>query len=157
MYGHDINTIRCYLTRERRICMVYELGSQQFSKYLGTSCLRGTVTLRMAMTYMSSDAPWHKEQEYIQFRYGKFKCFKDIRKFPLFCPHPIRGTMTLTNVRLYYVWQLLWAFWAHCFLRSFIHVPYIRTRQYSIPYCGPTPTTGAMILTNMLLKYSRKF
>jgi hypothetical protein len=49
------------------------------------------------------------------------------------------GTMTLTNLCLYYVctFMLISALWAHWFLRrSFKYVPFTST---TFPYCGPHP------------------
>jgi hypothetical protein len=40
-------------------------GSQWFSRYLGTSCIKGTEPPRNVMTYIPSDVPWHKKQEYV--------------------------------------------------------------------------------------------
>jgi hypothetical protein len=54
--------------------------------------------LRMVMTYMLFDAPWHKEQEYIQFNDGKFNSFKDIKT--LIVPHPTPGDNDFNQLSL---------------------------------------------------------
>jgi hypothetical protein len=72
-YGHDLHTIRCYLTPETRIYMhglrvgistVFEI----FWHYVYQG--GGTGTLRMIMIYTPPAATWHKKQEYIWFRGG---------------------------------------------------------------------------------------
>jgi hypothetical protein len=57
-YGHDLHTIRCYLTQETRICMVKRWGSQWFYRYYNTSCCRGDIdwlftVLRPAQEYFT--------------------------------------------------------------------------------------------------------
>jgi hypothetical protein len=51
-----------------------------------------------------------QEQEYVQFWGGEFNSFQDIKKFPHCAPTRLQGTMTLANVRLYYVLKLLCKF-----------------------------------------------
>jgi hypothetical protein len=50
-------------------------GSQRFSRYLSTYCLRGDRTTPMVMTYIPSHAPWHKDQEYVWLGVGISKVF----------------------------------------------------------------------------------
>jgi hypothetical protein len=64
----------------------------------------------MVMTYIPSDALWHKEQEYVQLKGGEFNGFQDIKMFLIVPPTRPQGTMTLTNLRFYYVWNLLCTF-----------------------------------------------
>jgi hypothetical protein len=57
----------------------------------------------MVMTYKPSDAPSHKEQEYIQLNGGEFNSFQDIKNVPYCAPTRLQVTMTLTNLRFYYI------------------------------------------------------
>jgi hypothetical protein len=62
----------------------------------------------MIMTYIPSDAPWYKEQEYIVLGWSSFK---DVKLVPYCAPtEPQAGAMTLTNLWLYCVWKRLCKF-----------------------------------------------
>jgi hypothetical protein len=70
LYGHDLHTIRCYLTQETRIYGL-EVGISTVFEIFGHFLYQvGTGQLHMIMTYITLDATSHKKQEYIWFRGG---------------------------------------------------------------------------------------
>jgi hypothetical protein len=58
-----------------------EWRSQQFLRYWDTSCLWGMGPRCTFMTYIPSDATWHKKQEYIWFGVGISMVFEILEHF----------------------------------------------------------------------------
>jgi hypothetical protein len=120
----------------------------------------------MIMTYIHvpSNAPWYKEEEYtcIQLWSGEFDSFKIYTKLVLYCAHTRPpGSMTLTNLPLYYVWKFKVNF---SFMGPLVLVEKIfwifslyKHMLKKFPYCGPTRLPWVMILTNLDFVLSENF
>jgi hypothetical protein len=54
--GHDLHTIRCFLTQGKRIYMVLGWGSQRFSRYSAIFLSWGVGLTPGVMTYIPLDA-----------------------------------------------------------------------------------------------------
>jgi hypothetical protein len=112
---------------------------------------------RIVMTYIPSDAPWHKEQVYSLGMENSLV----LKNVPYCAPTRSPGMMTLSNLSLNYVWMLsckfqLFSLCGSCdkdFKNIFSNV---NKYKNSLPYCGPTWPLGAMLLKNLLVYYVRK-
>jgi hypothetical protein len=79
LYGHELHTLRCCLTEETRMDMVWGWGPQWFwDNRSGTRPAWGRMRLPCTvMTYIPSDATWHKKQEYVWFRGEDLSSFRN--------------------------------------------------------------------------------
>jgi hypothetical protein len=79
--------------------------------------IKGGRTTRMVITYKLFDASWYKEQEYIQFRGGKFNSFQDIKNVRYCAPPPTLREDDLIKKRAFVLclkaFMLILDLWAH--------------------------------------------